>query len=170
MSLGLYAPKRKSKIHGGRRHPGQIVPSAYSNNTKASFPLIPTRNPISAALGDTVADFGSLEGGAHNGLWCWCLSGERVLINTDDPSMRKPQEGEIAVIFIWSNCNGIHSENERAVAIGKLPSERKAAYDAILTVRENVTPLLRPGVRCAAHPRMGWDRALRYPRHHAAGP
>ncbi|MEO8754841.1 MAG: Xaa-Pro peptidase family protein [Casimicrobiaceae bacterium] len=96
-----------------------------------------------------VADFGSLEGGAHNGLWCWCLSGERVLVNTDNPTLRKPQEGEIAVIFIWTNCNGMHSENERAVAIGALPAERKAAYDAILTIRERVAPLLQPGARCA---------------------
>lgn len=96
-----------------------------------------------------VADFGSLEGGVHNGLWCWCLSGERVLINTDNPSLRKPEPGEIAVVFIWTNCNGMHSENERAVAIGELPPNRKAAYDAVLAVRECVTPLLRPGTRCA---------------------
>jgi Xaa-Pro dipeptidase len=96
-----------------------------------------------------VADFGSLEGGVHNGLWCWCLSGQRVLINTDNPSLRKPENGEIAVIFIWTNCNGMHAENERAVAIGELPANRKAAYEAVLTIRERVAPLLRPGTRCA---------------------
>lgn len=95
-----------------------------------------------------VCDFGSLEGGAHNGLWCWCLTGERVLINTDNPSVRKPKPGEIAVIFIWTNCNGVHAENERAVAIGKLDSERKAAYDAVLEIRARVADGLRPGVRC----------------------
>lgn len=96
-----------------------------------------------------VADFGSLEGGAQNGLWCWCLTGERVLINTDNPSLRKPAPGEIAVIFIWTNCNGVHAENERAVAIGKLSDERKAAYDAVLGIRERVQASLRPGVSCA---------------------
>jgi Xaa-Pro dipeptidase len=115
-----------------------------------------------------VCDFGSLEGGAQNGLWCWCLTGERVLINTDNPSVRKPKTGEIAVIFIWANCNGVHAENERAVAIGKLPAERKAAYDAVLELRAQVEPWMRPGVRCAdlydkakqEYIRLGYERYL----------
>ena len=115
-----------------------------------------------------VCDFGSLEGGVQNGLWCWCLTGERVLVNTDNPSVRKPKPGEIAVIFIWANCNGVHAENERAVAIGKLPAERKAAYDAVLEIRERVTPWMRPGVRCAdlydkakqEYIRLGYERYL----------
>ena len=93
-----------------------------------------------------VCDFGSLEGGVHNGLWCWCLTGERVLINTDNPSLRVPQAGEIAMILIWANCNGIHAENERSVAVGTLPAERQAAYDAILEIRAKVQPHIRPGV------------------------
>ena len=96
-----------------------------------------------------VCDFGSLEGGAHNGLWCWCMTGERVLINTDNPTPRKPAPGEIAVIFIWTNCNGIHAENERSVAIGRLPPERKAAYDAVLEIRARVEDAMRPGMPCA---------------------
>lgn len=99
--------------------------------------------------GIEVCDFGSLEGGAQNGLWSWCMTGERVLVNTDNPTLRKPAPGEIAVIFIWSNCNGIHAENERAVAIGPLDAERRAAYDAVLEIRERVDPYLRPGVTCA---------------------
>lgn len=99
--------------------------------------------------GIEVCDFGSLEGGAHNGLWCWCMTGERVLINTDNPTPRKPAPGEIAVIFIWTNCNGIHAENERSVAIGKLPAERKAAYDAVLEIRAQVEGHMRPGVAVA---------------------
>jgi Xaa-Pro dipeptidase len=96
-----------------------------------------------------VCDFGSLEGGVHNGLWCWVMSGERVLINTDNPTLRVPQRGEIAVVFIWTNCNGVHSENERSVAIGSLPAERRAAYDAVLAVRAEAQKMLRPGVAAA---------------------
>ncbi len=115
-----------------------------------------------------VCDFGSLEGGAQNGLWCWCLTGERVLVNTDNPSLRKPKAGEIAVIFIWTNCNGVHAENERAVAIGKLADDRKAAYDAVLEIRERVTPSMRPGMRCGdlydrakqEYIRLGYERYL----------
>lgn len=96
-----------------------------------------------------VCDFGSLEGGVHNGLWCWCLTGERVSINTDNPTLRRPVSGEIALVLIWANCNGIHAENERAVAIGALPAERRAAYDAVLQIRRHTVDMLKPGVRCA---------------------
>lgn len=97
-----------------------------------------------------VCDFGSLEGGAQNGLWCWCLTGERVLINCDNPTLRKPAEGEIATVFIWTNCNGTHAENERSVAVGQLPPERLHGYESILKIRERVRPLLRPGTPVAA--------------------
>jgi Xaa-Pro dipeptidase len=99
--------------------------------------------------GIEVCDFGSLEGGVQNGLWCWCLTGERVLINSDNPTLRKPAQGEIATVFIWTNCNGIHVENERAVAIGALPAERKHGFDSILKIRERVKPLLCPGTPVA---------------------
>jgi Xaa-Pro dipeptidase len=115
-----------------------------------------------------VADFGSLEGGVQHGLWCWCLYGERVLINTDNPTLRRPDEGEIGVVFIWTNCNGVHAENERAFAVGELPAERRAAFDAVLAIREKVAPMIRPGVRCAElyeaakleYQRLGFGRYL----------
>lgn len=115
-----------------------------------------------------VCDFGSLEGGVHNGLWCWCLTGERVLVNTDNPSVRTPVPGEIAVVFIWTNCNGVHAENERAVAIGKLPAERRAAYEAVLEIRARVEEWMRPGIACAElydkakqeYARLGFGRYL----------
>lgn len=114
-----------------------------------------------------VCDFGSLEGGAQNGLWCWCLTGERVLINCDNPTTRKPVDGEIATVFIWTNCNGTHVENERSVAIGQLPPERMHGYESILKIRDRVRPLLRPGTPVAAlfqEARAGYEAAglLRY--------
>ena len=93
-----------------------------------------------------VCDFGSLEGGVHNGLWCWTLSGDRVLINTDNPINRTPRTGEIALILIWAVCNGIHAENERSVAIGPLGDEQRAAYEAVLEIRERTKGLMRPGM------------------------
>jgi Xaa-Pro dipeptidase len=96
-----------------------------------------------------VCDFGTLEGGTQNGLWCWCLSGERVLINCDNPILRKPQNGEIAVVFIWTNANGIHAENERSVAIGALGDEQKRGYEAILGIRRETCASLKAGVPIA---------------------
>lgn len=96
-----------------------------------------------------VADFGNLEGGVFNGLWCYCLTGERVAFNCDVPSSRVLADGEIALIVIWTNCNGLHVENERAVAIGKLDQLRQRAYDAVLQVRAEGQGAMRPGATCA---------------------
>jgi Xaa-Pro dipeptidase len=92
-----------------------------------------------------VCDFGSLEGGVHNGLWCYALAGERVPFNADNPKRIKPKPGELVLIIIWTNCNGIHGENERTVAYGPLPPERRAAYEAILEIRKATQDLMRPG-------------------------
>jgi Xaa-Pro dipeptidase len=108
-----------------------------------------------------VCDFGSLEGGVQNGLWCWCLTGDRVLINCDNPTLRRPAPGEIAVVFIWTNADGVHAENERAVAIGPLPDGRQRAYDAILGIREETKPFLKAGVPVAelfAKAKDGYER------------
>ncbi len=95
-----------------------------------------------------VCDFASLEGGYHNGLACWSLAGDRVAINTDNPTARKPKRGEIVLTLIWAVANGMHAENERAVAFGPLDEEKRRAYDAVLTIRSRVQDLLRPGAAC----------------------
>ncbi len=95
-----------------------------------------------------VADFGSLEGGYHNGLSCWSLAGDRVAINTDNPTARKPQRGEIVLTLIWAVANGLHAENERSVAFGPLDAEKRRAFDAVLTIRSRVQDLMRPGAAC----------------------
>ncbi|WP_414899384.1 M24 family metallopeptidase [Rhizobium cremeum] len=94
-----------------------------------------------------VCDFGSLEGGAQNGLWTWVLSGPRMFFNCDNPTQRKPQRGEAVSVLIWTIANGIHAENERTVAMGPLPEVNRRALDAILEIREEVDAIIRPGVR-----------------------
>ncbi len=97
-----------------------------------------------------VCDFGSLEGGAQNGLWTWVLTGERMFVNCDNPTQRRPQRGELSSIFVWSNANGIHAENERTVALGAPPEASRRAIDTILDIRETLTPMLKPGTAYAA--------------------
>jgi Xaa-Pro dipeptidase len=96
-----------------------------------------------------VADFGSLEGGVQNGLWCHCLTGDHVTYSSDNPTLRVPVDGEIAMIVIWTNCNGLHAENERAVAVGKLDSERQRAYETMLQANADAFSAIRPGATCA---------------------
>jgi Xaa-Pro dipeptidase len=115
-----------------------------------------------------VADFGSLEGGVHNGLWCYCLTGDRVSLNCDNPTMRVPAEGELALIIIWTNCNGLHAENERTVAVGQIGDQPRRAYEAVLEIRETSQTFIRPGNTCAdvysaaraAYQRLGYGEYL----------
>ncbi|WP_435169347.1 M24 family metallopeptidase [Falsirhodobacter sp. 1013] len=96
-----------------------------------------------------VADFGSLEGGAQNGLWTWALAGDRMFRNCDNPTQRKPQRGEAVAVFIWAIANGVHAENERTFAYGPLPDANRRAIDTILKIREDIAPAMRPGAPLA---------------------
>lgn len=96
-----------------------------------------------------VADFGTLEGGVQNGLWAWTLVGDRMFFNCDNPTTRRPQRGEPVAVFIWTNADGIHAENERTVAFGPLPEANRRAIDTILEIRETLIPMLKPGTRYA---------------------
>jgi len=94
-------------------------------------------------------DFGSLEGGVQNILWCWCLTGDRVAFNCDSPTHRIPASGELAVIFIWAGANGMHAEIERTIAVGEIDREKMMAYEAILSIRERTQEFIRPGISLA---------------------
>jgi Xaa-Pro dipeptidase len=96
-----------------------------------------------------VADFGSLEGGVMNGLWCYCLIGERILMNCDVPTTRTPADGELGLIVVWTVCDGMHAESERTVAFGRLAPDRRRMYDVILRVRAETARAIRPGATCA---------------------
>lgn len=113
----------------------------------ASLAAMATMNRVWADTLPTkeVCDFGSLEGGAQNGLWAWALSGDRMFMNCDNPTNRKPQAGEAMSVLIWTIVDGIHAENERTVAVGKLDDERRRALDSIIEIRNDVATLLKPG-------------------------
>lgn len=95
------------------------------------------------------ADFGSSEGGVMNGLWCYCLIGERILLNCDAPTSRMPRNGDLVLVVIWTVLDGMHAENERTVAVGELGPEQRQMYDAVLRIREEAASALRPGATCA---------------------
>ncbi len=115
-----------------------------------------------------ICDFGSLEGGVQNGLQCWCLAGDRVAYNCDNPTSRIAQPGELVTIFIWACANGMHAENERTVAVGKITPDKRNAFEAILEIREKTQKILAPGFSCAdvyaeaarQYVRLGYERYL----------
>lgn len=97
-----------------------------------------------------VCDFGSLEGGAQNGLATWALAGERMFMNCDNPTLRKPVAGECVSIFIWTIIDGIHAENERTVMVGPQPEDNLRAIRSILEIRAELQPLMKPGTPISA--------------------
>ncbi|WP_342358793.1 Xaa-Pro peptidase family protein [Terrarubrum flagellatum] len=94
-----------------------------------------------------VSDFGSLEGGVQNGLCCWALAGERMFMNCDNPTNRKPAPGETVSILIWTVIEGIHGENERTVMVGDVAPEKERALQSILEIRGDVIAAIKPGAR-----------------------
>lgn len=97
----------------------------------------------------TAIDFGSSEGGVINALWSYALIGDRVPLNSMPPTNRRPVDGEIAWVVIWTACNGIHAENERSVAVGQLNDEKRRAFSSLLEIRAETQQVIRPGVTCA---------------------
>lgn len=95
------------------------------------------------------ASFGGLESGVHNSNWAFCLTGDHVQFNADNPTLRVPADGEIALIIAHGTCNGMIGENERSVAVGRLDDQRRKMYEAVLQVREETLPAIRPGISCA---------------------
>jgi len=96
-----------------------------------------------------VMDFGNLEGGVFNALWAYSLVGDRVPMNSAPPTARCGRDGEIQWTVIWTAVDGLHAENERSVAIGEIDAQRREAFEAVLEIRDDVLPFLRPGVSCA---------------------
>lgn len=96
-----------------------------------------------------VCDFGSTEGGYHNGLAAWILSGPRKSYACDNPTNRIPKEGETVSVFIWTTANGMHAELERTVCIGVVPLAEKQAIHAVLEIRAEAWGMIRPGTSCS---------------------
>ena len=94
----------------------------------------------------TVCSFGSLEGGQHNGLEVWVLSGFRKFLNCAAPTARKPEIGETVSVFVWAVANGMRAEVERTVRVGTVADVERAAIRAIYEIRMEVAGLMKPGV------------------------
>ncbi|KAF3481809.1 Xaa-Pro aminopeptidase [Arthroderma uncinatum] len=92
-----------------------------------------------------VCGFGSLEGGLHNGLSTWVLAGQHKFHSCDNPTTYKPQPGDTVAVYIWTVANGMHAEVERIVCIGQVADVDKKAIEAILKIRAEIDPLIKPG-------------------------
>jgi len=115
-----------------------------------------------------IADFGNTEGAVHSGLGAYCLVGDRIANMADNPTMRRPQEGDLSMVFIFGLCEGMHSEQERCFAIGNISDEARRAYDTFLEARELAFEVIKPGVAfsdiyyaaSAAYATRGYDDLL----------
>lgn len=96
-----------------------------------------------------IVDFANTEGAVHSGLAAYCLTGDRVGRNADGPTNRVIAEGELCMLFTFSVCEGMHSEQERCFAVGPVDPGALHAYDTFLMARQAIFDALRPGVSCA---------------------
>ena len=104
---------------------------------------------LSSGADYEIVDFANTEGAVHSGLACYCLTGDRVGRNADGPTNRAIADGELAMVFTFSVCDGMHAEQERCFAVGKLDSRALHAYDTFLQARQAIFDGLRPGLTCA---------------------
>jgi Xaa-Pro dipeptidase len=96
------------------------------------------------------AGFAGSEGAVWNTLWCWVVSGPRLMFNADTPKARRVQDGDLALLQIWATFDGYTAENERTVAVGPLPPATRLAFEAVLEARRAAFQAARPGVPCEA--------------------
>jgi Xaa-Pro dipeptidase len=94
------------------------------------------------------AGFAGSEGAIWSALWCWVVSGPRLMINADTPKGRRVQEGEFALPQVWAVFDGYTAENERTVAIGTMSPEMRKGFDAVIAARQEAFAAIKPGVTC----------------------
>jgi Xaa-Pro dipeptidase len=90
--------------------------------------------------------FGNSEAGVHNSFWCYVLAGDRVRMNSSQPTQRVIQDGELVWVVVIAALDGQHAENERTFAVGAIDAEKTAAFEALLRVHAEGQRLIRPGV------------------------
>lgn len=61
------------------------------------------------------------------------------------PTLRRPQPAETVSVTVWAVANGMPAKLERTVCVGPIPSVEKSAITAVLGIRDEIEPLLRPG-------------------------
>jgi len=96
-----------------------------------------------------VADFGGLEGGIANSLWCYCLYGKEASYGCDSPTPIPLRRGDTPYIVIFVTVNGYHVENERMPVIGKPSQEQQEAFHAFFEASQQAIDTIKPGVGCA---------------------
>lgn len=90
--------------------------------------------------------FGNSEAGVHNSFWCYVLAGDRVRMNSSQPTQRVIRGDELVWVVVIAALDGQHAENERTFAVGDIDDEKMRAYTSLLQIHEEGQARLRPGV------------------------
>ena len=133
----------------GMRAAAEVVAARGTERAVSVAAVNAMNDAWSAGFGEfTTADFGNSEGAIHSGLWSYCLTGDRVAQNCDNSSSRPLVDGDLAMVHIFSICNGMHAENERIFAVGTVSEEARRVYETLLEARHSIFERLRPGITC----------------------
>lgn len=91
--------------------------------------------------------FGNSEAGVHNSFWCYALAGDRVRMNSSQPTQRVIRDGELVWVVVIAALDGQHAENERTFAVGDIDQEKLDAFTGLLKIHREGQQLIGPGVR-----------------------
>lgn len=90
--------------------------------------------------------FGHSEGAVHNSFWAYALTGDRVRMNSAQPSTRVIKDGELVWVVVLAALDGQHAENERTFAVGEISDLQQDAFEALLRIHDEGLKLLGPGI------------------------
>ena len=91
--------------------------------------------------------FGHSEGAVHNSFWCYALAGDRVKMNSSQPSTRIIKDGELVWVVVIAALDGQHAELERTFAVGDVKGIQEDAFEGLLRIHEEGQQYLHPGRR-----------------------
>lgn len=91
--------------------------------------------------------FGHSEGAVHNSFWTYALAGERVKMNSSQPSTRVIKDGELVWVVVIAALDGQHAELERTFAVGDVSGIQEDAYKGLMRIHQEGQQYLHPGRR-----------------------
>lgn len=97
---------------------------------------------------DDITGYGDDEDGVISALWCWTRAGEHIAMSLPASTHEPIQSDTPVLTIIWATINGYGAEFERTFSKAPLTGESAKAYEAMMSAREVVRPLLRPGAVC----------------------
>jgi Xaa-Pro aminopeptidase len=97
---------------------------------------------------DDITGYGDEEDGVISALWCWTRAGKHIAMSLPASTHEPIADDEPCLTIIWATINGYGAEFERTFSRKPLTGEAADAWVAMMTARDEVLPMLKPGAVC----------------------